>query len=324
MRKPNREINVFNLSMLDVIAGAMAAFLIIMIVLLPYYGRLPIEYKAMVEALRAQLVEAVRRTEVAEHEAVEAQAGVEVARQSLQKAREEVKAARAKAEALEKKDLDVMIVLDTTGSMADEIHALQANVKDLVRILGALSATRRVGLVAYRDTDTLSKEYVIRPFPLTRIDTAGQIALERFIDALSTDGGETWEEAVYEGLAAAIDQDWRPSADGVIVVIGDARAHAHQVQATYALAARFRARSARYRVSTISARVEAGHPSAWNAGTGGRAVGRTPQPRFGKRAHNRLAVRAEHAASNRSPGRGGVPTPQSCLALRLPPPSALS
>lgn len=37
MQKRNREINVFNLSMLDVIASAMGAFLIIMVILLPYY-----------------------------------------------------------------------------------------------------------------------------------------------------------------------------------------------------------------------------------------------------------------------------------------------
>lgn len=44
MRKRNREINIFNLSMLDVLAGAMAAFLIIMVVLLPYYRKEHIDY----------------------------------------------------------------------------------------------------------------------------------------------------------------------------------------------------------------------------------------------------------------------------------------
>lgn len=39
MKKKNREINIFNLSMLDMISGAMGAFLIIMIILLPYYNK---------------------------------------------------------------------------------------------------------------------------------------------------------------------------------------------------------------------------------------------------------------------------------------------
>lgn len=38
MKKRNREINIFNISMLDVIASAMGSFLIIMVVLLPYYS----------------------------------------------------------------------------------------------------------------------------------------------------------------------------------------------------------------------------------------------------------------------------------------------
>ena len=39
MKRRNRDINIFNLSMLDVISGAMGAFLIIMVILLPYYKK---------------------------------------------------------------------------------------------------------------------------------------------------------------------------------------------------------------------------------------------------------------------------------------------
>ena len=38
MMRPNREINIFNLSMLDVICGALGAFLILFLVAAPYYG----------------------------------------------------------------------------------------------------------------------------------------------------------------------------------------------------------------------------------------------------------------------------------------------
>ena len=39
MKPRNREINIFNLSMLDVIAGALGAFLILFLVLAPYYEK---------------------------------------------------------------------------------------------------------------------------------------------------------------------------------------------------------------------------------------------------------------------------------------------
>ncbi len=39
MKPKNREVNIFNLSMLDVISGALGAILMVMIVLFPFYGR---------------------------------------------------------------------------------------------------------------------------------------------------------------------------------------------------------------------------------------------------------------------------------------------
>ncbi|KAA6187932.1 hypothetical protein F2Q65_01505 [Thiohalocapsa marina] len=77
MKRRNRDINVFNLSMLDVILGAMAAFLIIMVVLLPYYKKEHIEYQADTTSLRRALADAqaaaasaVARAEAAEAEAL--------------------------------------------------------------------------------------------------------------------------------------------------------------------------------------------------------------------------------------------------------------
>ena len=37
MRARNREINIFNMSLLDILCGALGAFCFMMIVLLPYY-----------------------------------------------------------------------------------------------------------------------------------------------------------------------------------------------------------------------------------------------------------------------------------------------
>jgi hypothetical protein len=39
MKPRNREVNIFNLSMLDVISGALGALIIIMVVLFPFYGK---------------------------------------------------------------------------------------------------------------------------------------------------------------------------------------------------------------------------------------------------------------------------------------------
>ncbi|MBF0449749.1 MAG: hypothetical protein HQK75_03525 [Candidatus Magnetomorum sp.] len=51
MKKKNREFNIFNLSMLDVFASSMGAFLIIMVVLLPYYKK---DTQVLMEQLQQQ------------------------------------------------------------------------------------------------------------------------------------------------------------------------------------------------------------------------------------------------------------------------------
>ncbi len=58
MRRPNRDISIFSLSLMDVISGAMGAFLIIMIVLARYYEFDP-EPKEDVEELREKLDAAI-------------------------------------------------------------------------------------------------------------------------------------------------------------------------------------------------------------------------------------------------------------------------
>jgi hypothetical protein len=246
MRKRNREINIFNLSMLDVISGAMAAFLIIMIVLLPYYRKEHIDYQAMIDELRSQLVASIQRAEAA----AEATAAAEA---EAQAAREEAAKAKAQAAALEKKDLDLMIVLDTTGSMRDEMASLKADLKGLVEVLQTLSKRLRVGVVAYRDRNPRSG-YLIRPFPLTVVDGAGMRRLTSFVDGLDLGDGVDWEENVEAGLEeAALRQPWNPQAEGIIVVIGDARAHPGDVQRAFRIAADFAARGPRFRVSAIQA-----------------------------------------------------------------------
>lgn len=55
MKPRNREINIFSLSMLDVISGALGAFLIIMIVLFPYYKKETIDYRREIRHLAQQL-----------------------------------------------------------------------------------------------------------------------------------------------------------------------------------------------------------------------------------------------------------------------------
>ncbi|MCP4353249.1 MAG: hypothetical protein GY795_47970 [Desulfobacterales bacterium] len=57
MKRRNREFNIFNLSMLDVFASAMGAFLIIMVILLPYYNKDAQSMQEQIDRLRQQVAQ---------------------------------------------------------------------------------------------------------------------------------------------------------------------------------------------------------------------------------------------------------------------------
>lgn len=64
MRMPRRDINIFNLSMMDVISGAMGAFLIIMVILMRYYKE-DDDIAAQREAAQKQMDEMERKIQEA-------------------------------------------------------------------------------------------------------------------------------------------------------------------------------------------------------------------------------------------------------------------
>lgn len=90
MKPRNREINIFNLSMLDVISGAMGAFLIIMVILLPYYKKETIDYQRELQQSRAA-------EETARKAAQAAETSQRAAEESARKAEESARVAQADA-----------------------------------------------------------------------------------------------------------------------------------------------------------------------------------------------------------------------------------
>ncbi len=105
--------------------------------------------------------------------------------------------------------LDLLFMIDTTGSMGDELSYLQselADVIDEVRTEVGQSYKLRLSVNFYRDD---GDDYIVRPFPFTEdIDLAlADLAKQ------SSDGGGDYPEAVTEALDNAIaDHEWSESA----------------------------------------------------------------------------------------------------------------
>jgi Mg-chelatase subunit ChlD len=116
------------------------------------------------------------------------------------------------------RSLDLVLALDTTESMEDNIPELQ---HDLVPMLEAYIGKRerlRVGLVYYRD---YMEEYLTR-----RVDFQDDLAIvQRAIDTVRVAGGRDIPEAVYEALhTALVGFSWEAD-DRMIVLVGDAPPH---------------------------------------------------------------------------------------------------
>lgn len=116
--------------------------------------------------------------------------------------------------------LDVVFVIDATGSMGWAIDEIKDRIYDIVRTVRTLVPAARFGFVAFRDHN--DPEFLVRIEPLT-FSTA---KLRRFLDPLQAyGGGDIWEE-VNAGVTAGIDQSgWRVGARKIIIIVGDAPPH---------------------------------------------------------------------------------------------------
>jgi Mg-chelatase subunit ChlD len=124
--------------------------------------------------------------------------------------------------AIGKTQLDLLFLVDATGSMGDEIAKLKASMADVADEIARLPEQPdvRYGLVAYRD---LSDSYVVRNSDFT----ADLSRFQRSLSRLRADGGGDEPESLNEALNMAVHgMSWR-SEDTVrmVVLVADAPPH---------------------------------------------------------------------------------------------------
>lgn len=133
--------------------------------------------------------------------------------------------------------LDIVLVLDATGSMSDEMRFLQTELTSIMRALEQDNdgLDIRAGLVVYRDK---GDEYITREFDLTgNLD-----AFNKNLSEQSARGGGDFPEAVHIAMQKSGTLDWRADAVKVNLLVGDAPPHNRDISATWrtALDARIR------------------------------------------------------------------------------------
>ncbi|WP_455139870.1 S8 family serine peptidase [Thermophilibacter sp.] len=118
--------------------------------------------------------------------------------------------------------LDLCFVVDTTGSMGDDIENARQNMEQILASLAARTENYRVALVDYRDYPARTHDDEDYPCRVELDFTNDTAAITRAIDDLDLGYGGDNEETVYSGLMRAVGLGWRDDAKKVIIILGDA------------------------------------------------------------------------------------------------------
>lgn len=118
--------------------------------------------------------------------------------------------------------LDLVFMVDATGSMGDEIDKLRDSLQGIVREIGQLPSNPDIclGLVTYRDR---GDEYFVRSW-----DLSGNVpAFQKVLDGVRAGGGGDTPEVMNEAFAHSVQQlSWRgPATTRLLVTLADAPPH---------------------------------------------------------------------------------------------------
>ncbi|HLT02312.1 MAG TPA: vWA domain-containing protein [Geminicoccaceae bacterium] len=265
MKRRNRSISILSMSALDVLAMATGVFVLLLVMLMPYY-RKTMDANAEIDAVRVATAEAAAEVQTLQESAARHRA--EAAAAAAEAAELEARASALEQAAREKlrprpevregpapeqqviEAIDLVFVIDTTASMGPVIRELAVSMRSIVRILQRLVPSVRIGVAAYKDRDTGLAPVVTLPLTPTDPHLPRIVSFVEGLDA-SPVGSRTLEEDVHLGLEAATLMRWRPDARQALVVIGDAAAHAEYQSETFWRAQNFVSESELRTLSTL-------------------------------------------------------------------------
>jgi hypothetical protein len=121
--------------------------------------------------------------------------------------------------------VDLAFILDTTGSMSEEIASVKTTIQKVASSLRGSNVKIRVGLVEYKDR---GDAYVTRVHPMSR-DLA---AFSAEVADIRASGGGDVPESMNEGVHVALQQlDWAgPAVAKLAFLVGDAPPHLDYAQ----------------------------------------------------------------------------------------------
>ena len=118
--------------------------------------------------------------------------------------------------------IDVVFVIDTTGSMGDDIDAVKAFSNEFIELLTTRTSSYRFALVTYRDHPEHTGDPSDYPARVDLDFTNDAASITSAVNAITVDGGGDFPESVYSGLIEGIGLSWRPGVKKIVLQLGDA------------------------------------------------------------------------------------------------------
>ena len=298
MKQRNREINIFNMSALDLFASALGAFILITLILLPFFPNLdPTPIQEKLEKTQTGL-------DAAAAEAKELQAQLAESNAREQALQDKMKAAtdQPKKEQTPPKvafpPLDLVIALDTTDSMHKQIKGLKNEIEQIANLLLKFAPSVGIGVVDFKDR--CEGRRATNVFPLVEMNNVSIRRLSEFTRGIKrgnyTRCNRDHEEGVNLALDRAVAMPWRSQAKvRLIVIISDNPAYPETQAYVLQQASRFADSREGNRVSTV-------HVPTWR-----HALGIAKSPEF--------LERLAKAGKGQFVGGGGSFTATILLAL---------
>jgi|TARA_B110000971_G_scaffold218589_1_gene257731 hypothetical protein len=253
MKRNRAELSTMSVSALDVFASALGVFIILTSVSLPFIfntsqsaaknlsqAEIEAEVQSIIDpteaikrllvemiALRAE-IEELQKLTVKEASKTEAEKGltesltakVESLEQVLKLVEKNLEAALRDRKTTEMiPPIDIVIALDTTGSMQDELRSLQGGVIYLSRILMKWSESPAIGIVEIMDQCDYSRR---KKFSLQEINAQTLGSLQRFvysIGKMDTGCNSDQEEGIHLALREAVASSWRPNIQKRVIIL---------------------------------------------------------------------------------------------------------
>jgi hypothetical protein len=117
---------------------------------------------------------------------------------------------------------DVVLLVDTTGSMGGPIANIRTNLHQVITDVEAAQPTAELAVASYRDTTDGAELFRVRQ-DLTNDEPALQAAVDGLAAAGGGDTPEAFINALFEVSTGAI--SYRPGSSRIVVLVGDSSSH---------------------------------------------------------------------------------------------------